>query len=215
MGVLGKRGGSHGARSEAQHRQMLDATLALLAEGAPYAELNVQQIARRAGVSRPTFYAHFGDRRELLLELMDTALAPVFAVLAEQGPMSGEALGPTRIRPTIELVVSIARANGPLFRAVVEAATYDDAVHGWLAAFAAQFIDAATATIEAQQAAGKALPLNSRAAATALVWAVIDTAYRQLRGPDQPPDDVVIETLTTMALRTVYGEHATQAAGGP
>src|ERR1700745_1294616 len=106
MGVLGKRGASHSAKSAAQHQQMLDATLALLAEGAPYAELTVQRIAARAGVSRPTFYAHFGDRRELLLELMETALRPMFVVLSEQGPMSGEALGPTRIRPMIALVFS-------------------------------------------------------------------------------------------------------------
>lgn len=206
MGVLGKREQSHTTRSTEQHQQMLDATLVLLADGAPYAELTVQRIAERAGVSRPTFYAHFGDRRELLLELMDTALAPVFAVLDEQGPMSGEALGPTRIGPTIELVMSIARANAPLFQAVVEAATYDDAVHEWLSGFAGRFIDAATATVESQQAAGNALPIDARAVAHTLVWTVIDTAYRQLRSPTGLDDALVVQTLTTMALRTVYGD---------
>ena len=208
MSVLGKRGGSQSGRSAAQHQALLDAVLALLAEGAPYAELNVQQIARRAGVSRPTFYAHFGDRRELLLELMDTALAPVFAVLGEQGPMSGEALGPTRIRPMIELVMSIARRNSPLFRAVVEASTYDDTIHGWLHAFAGRFIQAAELTIEAQQEAGNALTLHPGATATTIVWAVIDSAYRQLRGPGDLPDELIVDTLTTMSLRTVYGDHA-------
>lgn len=208
MSVLGKRAQSHHGRGAEQHRQMLEATLALLAEGAPYAELNVRRIAQRAGVSRPTFYAHFGDRRELLLELMDTALAPVFAVLDEQSPMTGEALGPTRIEPTIALVMSIARANAPLFRAVVEAATYDDAVDAWLSGFAGRFIDAAAATVAAQQAAGNALPIDPRAVATALVWAVIDAAYRQLRSETGLDDELVVRTLTTMALRTVYGERA-------
>lgn len=216
MGVLGKRGGSQSARNNEQHRQLLDATLALLAEGAPYAELTVQLIAARADVSRPTFYAHFEDRRELLLELMDSALAPALADLAEQGPMSGEALGPTRIRPTIALVMSIVRDHAPLFRAVIEASTYDDTVRDWLRAFAEGFIDAAATTIRAQQAAGNALPLDPQAGATTLVWTTIDAAYRQVRNPAKLPDDLVVDTLTTIAIRTVYGDppnKRTQSAG--
>jgi len=38
--------------------------------------------------------------------------------------MSGRALGPTQIRPTIALAMSIARDHAPLFRAVIEASTY-------------------------------------------------------------------------------------------
>ena len=213
MGILGKRGGRQSARNNEQHRQLLDATLALLAEGAPYAELTVQLIAARAGVSRPTFYAHFDDRRELLLELMDSALMPAMADLAEQGPMSGTALGPTRIRPTIALVMSIAREHAPLWRALIEASTYDDTVRDWLGTLAGRFIDAASTTIHAQQAAGNALPLDPRAAATTLVWTTIDAAYRQVRNPAELPDDLVIDTLTTMAIRTVYGDQPTQPDG--
>jgi AcrR family transcriptional regulator len=212
MGVLGKRTGAQAARSAQQHRQMLDATLALLAEGAPYAELTVHQIAARAGVSRPTFYAHFGDRRELLLELMEQALRPVFEALAAEGPTTGQALGPTRIRPTIALVVAIAREHAPLFRAVIEASTYDETVHGRVSGFADRFIEAAAATIAAQQAAGNALPLDPRAGATLLVWATIDTAYRQLRAGSVLDDELAIDTLTTMALRTVYGPAESRGA---
>jgi AcrR family transcriptional regulator len=206
MGVLGKRAGVHAERSAEQHCQMLDATLALLAEGAPYAELTVQRIAARAGVSRPTFYAHFGDRRELLLELIENALRPVLDALAAEEPASGQALRPARIKPTIALVLSIARARAPLFRAIIEASTYDDAVHDALSSFAGRFIDAATATIRVQQAAGNALPIDPRAGATILVWTTIDAAYRQVRRPADVPDDLVVDTLTTIALRTVYGE---------
>jgi TetR/AcrR family transcriptional regulator, ethionamide resistance regulator len=210
MGVLGKRDGPQSARNNHQHRQLLEATHALLAEGAPYAELTVQRITARAGVSRPTFYAHFDDRRELLLELMDSALTPALTDLAKQGPMSGTALGPTRIRPTIALAMSIAREHAPVFRALIEASTYDDTVRDWLAALAGRFIDASTTTIRAQQAAGNALPLDPRAAATTLVWTTVDAAYRQVRNPTELPDDLVIDTLTTMAIRTVYGHQPTQ-----
>ena len=215
MGVLGKRGGARSARSNHQHRQLLDATLGLLAEGAPYAELTVQVIAERASVSRPTFYAHFDDRRELLLELMDSALAPALADLASQAPMSGTALGPTRIRSTIALAMSIVRDHAPLFRALIEASTYDDTVRDWLGTLAGQFIDAAATTIRAQQAAGNALPLDPKAAATTLVWMTIDAAYRQVRNPPDLSDELVVDTLTTVAIRTVYGDQPNQHASAP
>jgi TetR/AcrR family transcriptional regulator, ethionamide resistance regulator len=205
MGVLGKRTGAQAGRSEEQHQRMLDATLELLRDGTPYAELTVQRIAAAAGVSRPTFYAHFGDRRELLLELMEDALRPMFDTLAEQGPTSGEALGPGRIRPTIAMVMAIGRERAPLLRASIEAATYDQVIRARVVGFAERFIAAAATTIAAQQTAGRALALDPRAGATLLVWSVVDAVYRQIRDDSELPDELVVDTLTTIALRTVYG----------
>jgi hypothetical protein len=35
---------------------------------------------------------------------------------------------------------------------------------------------------------------------------VLDAAYRQIREDAELPDELVVDTLTTIALRTVYGE---------
>ena len=185
---------------------MLDATLHLLGDGTPYAELTVQRITAAAGVSRSLFYVSFADRRELLLELLADALDPIYATLAEQRPTSGEALGPDRIGPTITLAISICRTAAPLFRATFEASTYDDTIRARLVAFAEPFIAAAATTIAAQQRAGRALPSDPRATAATLVWAVVDGGYRQVRDDTGISDATLVETLTTMALRTVYGE---------
>ena len=48
---------------------MLEATEALLTEGASFAELNIERIATRGGISRTAFYFYFRDKRELLMRL--------------------------------------------------------------------------------------------------------------------------------------------------
>src|SRR6478609_10730879 len=50
---------------------VLQATEALLGEGASYADLNIERIATRAGISRTAFYFYFADKRELLMRLTE------------------------------------------------------------------------------------------------------------------------------------------------
>src|SRR3954471_2000654 len=50
---------------------VLQATEALLAEGASFAELNIERIATRAGISRTAFYFYFKDKRQLLERLTE------------------------------------------------------------------------------------------------------------------------------------------------
>jgi hypothetical protein len=62
----------------------------LLAEGVSFADITVDGIAQRAGISRTAFYDYFSDRRELLMKLVEVAVAPIFRDAEE------EAGGPRR-----------------------------------------------------------------------------------------------------------------------
>ena len=71
-----------------RRRQLLDAALDILAtEG--FDAINVESVARRAGVTRPVVYDQFGDLDGLLVALVDreeaTALAPLGAILGDPG----------------------------------------------------------------------------------------------------------------------------------
>lgn len=73
-----------------RRRQLLDAALDILAtEG--FDAINVESVARRAGVTRPVVYDQFGDLDGLLVALVDreeaTALAPLGAILGDPGEM--------------------------------------------------------------------------------------------------------------------------------
>src|SRR5258708_30080647 len=68
MATLSRRERTDATR-QATETALMRATIELLGEGQPFAELGIEQIVRRAGFSRPTFYSYFRDKRELILRL--------------------------------------------------------------------------------------------------------------------------------------------------
>lgn len=74
---------SHNA---ARRQHILDAAIAVLADSEPGADIHVQQIAERAGLSRTVVYRHFADRADLdravqgrALELLRAELVPALS----------------------------------------------------------------------------------------------------------------------------------------
>jgi AcrR family transcriptional regulator len=57
----------------ATRQRIMDATQELLENGG-FGDANIQAIAKRAGVTRPTVYQQFGSHRELLLAVLNDAL---------------------------------------------------------------------------------------------------------------------------------------------
>jgi len=63
------------ARQKAEtRRRLLDAATEVFLESAPMTA-SLDEVARRAGVSRPTLFFHFGSRAELMVELLRYHLA--------------------------------------------------------------------------------------------------------------------------------------------
>ncbi len=68
-------------RQALRSRRMLqDALLALLREK-PYQKISVTEIARRADLARPTFYAHFETKDDLLMSYVDDVFEQFFREL--------------------------------------------------------------------------------------------------------------------------------------
>jgi len=63
--------GRQSEKRAAIERAVLTATEELLEEGATFAELGIERIATRAGISRTAFYFYFRDKRELLVRLTE------------------------------------------------------------------------------------------------------------------------------------------------
>lgn len=76
-------------RTEKARRGLLDAALSVFNENG-YSESSLQEVARRAGVSRALIYHHFGSKEALLLALheeLDRALMQrVQAAVSRRGP---------------------------------------------------------------------------------------------------------------------------------
>jgi AcrR family transcriptional regulator len=204
MPVLSRSHPTHAARKAETRGRILTATMNLLAEeGTSYAELAVERILESAGISRRTFYAHFADKRELLLELASSAVQPVLERIDES--VSGLPSGPEAARETMTIAMQLARSAAPLYRAVVEAATYDDEIARFVHKTREQFIDALADRTDDQQRAGKALPIDARGAARILAYMFEKAAYEQVSCSTGMSDDQLVELLATAWVRTIYG----------
>ncbi|MEN3281657.1 MAG: TetR/AcrR family transcriptional regulator, ethionamide resistance regulator [Solirubrobacteraceae bacterium] len=191
------------AKRAAVQAAVLAATEELLSEGASYADLNIERIAKRAGISRTAFYFYFRDKRDLLTRLT----ADVAELLYRQAEIwfSGEGDPEAEVREALTNIAALYGEHGVLLRAIVEVATYDEqAAHAWHGLLG-RFVDASRRRIEAERAAGRAVVEHPHATAFALCWMTEHTMYQHsVEGQPFATADMV-DALVAIWLRSVYG----------
>jgi TetR/AcrR family transcriptional regulator, ethionamide resistance regulator len=214
VAVLSRRDTRGTERRAALARDLLAATEELLEQGGAYADLSIEQITTGAGVSRTVFYGCFRDKRDLLMRAAGEMTDPLVE-RAEQfvdRPADSDEVLEELARETLTLALRFARAHAPLFRAVVEASTYDETVADHLRGVRDRLIDPVAQRFEKQQRAGRALPLAPLAGASVLVGMVLQALYAQVGRRDSGiGDEELVETLATVWLRAVYGQRSGQA----
>ena len=172
-----------------------------LADGAPFTDLTVDEIARAAGLSRSAFYTHFRDKHDLLL----TAVDEVAEELYRMADRWWHGTGPPaeRVRRAIDGVVSVWAEHASLLRVATEVSTYDEEVREMWLGIVERFIVATADHIRAEQDAGL-IPksLDARLTAEALVWMCERCCYIQIARGERRPAEVVdaIAPVWTAAL---------------
>lgn len=197
MSLLEKRTRDDPRRRETE-LAFLRATEELLGEGASFADLNVSRIAERANRTRTAFYAHFEDRRDLLVRLVDELGDELDATAAAHwdGPVDLAV-----IRGVVTEALRIFRAHETLVRAIVEASGYDDEIRAFWRTMVGRFV---TAAEERLRRDGRR-PQDARATALSLVWMTERTAYQQLGGDPPVPDRAIIAALADIWDRALNG----------
>ena len=187
---------------EAAEREIVDAAEALLREK-PFRDLTVDDLMRRTGLSRPSFYVYFRDRHDLVLKVVEHIGGELFAMSERWYEGTGD--GPTLVREAIDGVVGVFADHGPVLRALADAAAEDPRVEAAYTALMQRFVDATARHIEQEVAAGRILPLDPGQTATALTWMM--ERYLQLRlgrTPDAPVEPIA-DALSTIWSRVLYG----------
>jgi AcrR family transcriptional regulator len=198
--VAHREGPATAKRAQVQ-ADVLRATEELLASGSSYAELNVEKIARAAGISRTAFYFYFRDKRDLLMRLA----GDVTELLYAQADIwfSGDGDSPeSEIREALTRIAELYREHGVLIRAIVEVSTYEEDIATFWRGLLQQFVDATARRIvaEGHLEADAAVPT-----AFALTWMVERTYYQQLVQADPVPMDAMVDAIVRIYRGTVYG----------
>ena len=199
-------GGRRRRRSpEVAEQEIIDAAEGLLRER-PFRELTVDEVMRRTELSRPSFYVYFRDRHHLVLKVVER-LTSESAAMADVW-YGAEGSGREVIREATVGVVAVFAQHGAVLEALSDAAADDPEVEAAHRGALNFFIDATARHIEREIAAGNMLPCDASETARALC--IMNDRYMTSvlgRNPMVDPE-VVVDTITTIWVRTLYGESA-------
>lgn len=213
MASVTRRAAGARARRESNRAEnlgrLLRAVEESLAEGTSFTELSVERLVARAGVSRSTFYVHFGDKGTLLRELTADLVAQLLT--AGRAWWGGEA-PPSRAALRV-LVAGIVETYGPhaeLMRAVTDTSAHDPAVREVFRELTGRYVEELGAHIERGQTAGTVRrDVPARATAEMLTWTAERGLGQMLRTPipdgeDTDPATRAVEAFTAVVWNTLY-----------
>jgi AcrR family transcriptional regulator len=200
--------GRRGARASGDDRERaILETAERLLEERPLSEISVDDLARGAGISRPTFYFYFPSKDAVVLTIIDRLVAAAagsreqaLRTLAEGDPRAGLSHG-------LEDLYAAFRARRAVVLAAAELRTTNEEARSLWTEVMEGWVADVTAVIEAERASGAAPPGEpARDLAIALVQMNERVQYATFA--DESPsleDDRVLDVLVDIWLRAIYG----------
>ena len=187
---------------EAAQREIIEAAEQLLRER-PFRELTVDEVMRRTGLSRPSFYVYFKDRHELVLRLVQHLAAELLVVANRWYEATGP--GPELLREAIDGVVAVYGEHAPVLRALADASVDDPDVEAAYGQLVQGFVDATASHIADEIAAGNIVGIEPIETSKALTWMIERYLYHGFAPSTTVSPDVMRAALHTLYVRTLYG----------
>jgi AcrR family transcriptional regulator len=188
-------------RQDRQRARLFSAASAVFARNG-FADATAEAIAREAGMSKATFYEHFGNKEECILALFDAAVDVVVDGIAQAARDHGGDTPQGRVGASVHAFLAVVDAfpdqAQTLLVEIIGAGPRAAERRDEALTRVAEFIDEAN---QADAAAGLVDRLASPHDAFAIVGAIVELASRQLRTKD--PED--IRELEPVLERLVLG----------
>lgn len=200
--------GRRSARPSGDERELAILTTAeSLLEDRPLADISVDDLARGAGISRPTFYFYFPSKEAVLLTLLDRVVNEADAALqalAENGGGDRDIMWRTGINVFFETF----GAHRAVTRASMAVRDSSTELRELWATFMQKWIEFSAAGIDGERDRGAApRSLPSLELATALNLMNERTLFASFTA-EQPsvPEARVLDTLVHVWVSSIYGE---------
>jgi AcrR family transcriptional regulator len=169
----------------------------------PFRDMKVSLLMASTGVSRSAFYQYFNDLHEVMEILLDTVNEELQAATGSWFTGVGDPV--VLLNESLDGLVDVCYHRGPILRAIDDAAATDKRFEKDWAQFFAEFNDAVSARIEADQEQGLIPDFAARPVAIALnhldAYTLIDAFGRRPRSKREP----VREALARIWISTLYG----------
>lgn len=194
------------AHNQERRRRILEAAVAVIGEGEPGAEVHVQQIAQRAGLSRTVVYRHFADRADLDRAVQAAVLDDLWAELLPAVSLEGSIGG------IIERIVSTYVGWAVAHPALHRFAELDPDGSGPLQQGLEQIAVQVAELIEtAVELLGVELDADEQASLDPLVFGLVGAVFGAVRRwvsrPERAPSAPVLVQLVTESVWHIIEGH--------
>jgi TetR/AcrR family transcriptional regulator, ethionamide resistance regulator len=201
------RGRRTGRPSGDDREQAIFSTLERLLEERPLAEISVDDLAKGAGISRPTFYFYFPSKDAVLLTLFERVLSESDATF--EGRADDYATDPARTwHDGIYAFFEPLRAHLAVTLAGVAATTSNAEMRELWSTFMQKWVDRTAGVIAAERARGAAPDtVPAQDLATALNLMNERAMFASYTG--QRPsiaEDAALDTLVHVWITSIYGK---------
>jgi TetR/AcrR family transcriptional regulator, ethionamide resistance regulator len=169
----------------------------------PFRDLTVDEVMARTTLSRPSFYVYFRDRHHLAVRLVEGIGAELFDM--SERWLAGTGDPREEVRSAFEGIGAVYEEHGFVLSAIADAAGHDSEVEATYRGLILRFVEASTARIEHDIAAGRTAGVDARETARALVWMSERYLNEALGRMPRTPVESVLEALSTVWVRTLYG----------
>lgn len=190
-----------------EREQAILATAERLLETRPFAGISVDDLAKGAGLSRPTFYFYFKSKEAVVLSLLEPVIARADAEF--DGAVQRLPTDPRRVwRNGIKAFFTAFSSHRALARAATEALATSSELRSVWSGFMQKWIDQTAAMITAERERGAA-PYTIPAADLATSLNQMNERTMMAALSAETPavaEDRVVDTLTHIWVSSIYGE---------
>ena len=185
-------------------------TLERMLEERPFAEISVDDLAKGAGLSRPTFYFYFASKEAVLVRLFARMIADIDPARHE-GAGTTLAEDPEAVwREGIFAFFDALRPHRAVALAGLAAMANNEELRHLWSAFMTAWVDYTAELITAERARGAApdtIPAHDLATALNLMNERVVFASQDTQNPTLP-EDAALEALAHVWVASIYGPSA-------
>lgn len=200
---VGRRRPTKGDRRE---QAILEGAYELLRD-TPLHTVSIDDLAKRAGLSRSSFYFYFESKWQVLFAMLGPVAEDVFTAsrLIFERPV--DMTPQEAIEQAAAEVVAVWHRHGHILREVGDAVGAEPELRAQWDSILGKFIEAAAAAIERDRAAGVAVGgPPARSLAAALMWmGERNLGLMSMRSESAIRTQDIVETIATIWLRSVFG----------
>jgi AcrR family transcriptional regulator len=187
--------------------QAILATAERLLEERALADISVDDLAKGAGISRPTFYFYFKSKEAVLLTLLEPMIARADAEF--DGAAQRPPADPCQVcRNVINAFFTAFSSHRAVARAGTEALATSSEIRAIWSGFMQKWIDQTAAMIGAERARGAAPETIPAADLATSLNQMNERTMMATLSAEHPAvsEDHVVDTLTHIWVSSIYGE---------